>query len=152
MLTKRLIQLWQDYETFFRYATVGVLGTAVDMGTLYFLTEWSHIDPQTSKLFPVFVTISFLAAVCNNYIFNRIWTFKSQDSNITAQFLRFLVVATGGFFLTQALMWVTVSVLMIWYVLAKLFTSLTVVCWNFFFNKLWTFRHREPSQSTLLSS
>lgn len=134
-------QLWQQYETFLRYAIVGVLGTAIDMGVLYALTEISGIEPKTSWLFPLFVTLAFLAAVVNNYVLNRIWTFKSTDSNVTAQFFRFLVVSVGGFLLTQALMWAFVSVLLLWYVLAKALTSLLVLIWNFGLNKMWAFRH-----------
>ena len=77
-----LINICQKYATFLRYAVVGALGTAVDMGTLALLTEFSGIDPQTSSLFPAFVTCAFVAAVINNYILNRLWTFKSQDKNV----------------------------------------------------------------------
>mgnify|MGYP001028555392 CR=1 FL=1 len=145
-----LKQLWVRYETFLRYAIVGVLGTAVDLGVLYILTEWSGIDPQTHSLFPVFVAIAFFAAVINNYVLNRVWTFKSQDGNVSAQFFRFLVVSTGGFFLTQILMWFMVSICGVWYLLAKAITSMTVLIWNFGLNKMWTFRH--PAKSTNLSS
>lgn len=144
-----LKQLWVRYETFLRYAIVGVLGTAVDLGTLYVLTEWSDIDPKTSFLFPVFVAIAFLAAVINNYILNRVWTFKSQDDNVSAQFFRFLVVSTGGFFLTQILMWLLVSIFGVWYLLAKAVTSMAILIWNFGLNKMWTFR--QPAKSTILS-
>ena len=116
-----LINICQKYATFLRYAVVGALGTAVDMGTLALLTEFSGIDPQTSSLFPAFVTCAFVAAVINNYILNRLWTFKSQDKNVAAQFFRFLLVSIGGFLLTLLLMWVMVSGLKIWYILAKVF-------------------------------
>lgn len=140
-----LIQIWQRYETFLRYAIVGVLGTLVDLITLYALTEISGIDPQKSTLFSVFVSIAFLAAVINNYVLNRIWTFKSQDSNVGAQFLRFLIVSIGGFVLTQALMWLMVSLIGIWYLAAKALTSITIMIWNFGLNKLWTFRQSNSS-------
>lgn len=144
-----LKQLWIRYETFLRYAIVGVLGTLVDLGTLYSLTEWSGVDPKTSSLFPVFVAIAFVAAVINNYVLNRMWTFKSQDDNVSAQFFRFLVVSTGGFFLTQILMWLMVSLFGVWYLLAKAVTSMTVLIWNFGLNKMWTFR--QPASSTIPS-
>ncbi|HEY9842013.1 MAG: GtrA family protein [Candidatus Sericytochromatia bacterium] len=145
------MQIWKRYETFLRYAIVGVLGTAVDVLTLYALTEWTKIDPKTSHWFPVFVAIAFLAAVVNNYVLNRVWTFKSQDQNVTAQFVRFLVVSCGGFVLTQGLMWVLVPLLGVWYILAKALTSITVMIWNFGLNKFWTFRHPAVG-STALSS
>lgn len=141
-------QLWKRYETFIRYAIVGAGGTLVDLGTLAVLTETSGIDPATSPLFPVFVTVAFCAAVFFNYVLNRLWTFKSNDKNVSAQFFRFAVVSAGGFALTQALMWVMVSG-GVWYLLSKAFTSMAVLIWNFSLNKLWTFR--QPSRSTVLS-
>lgn len=139
------INIWEKYATFLRYAVVGALGTAVDLGTLALLTELSGIDPQTSPLFPLFVTCAFLAAVINNYILNRLWTFKSQDKNVAAQFLRFLLVSVGGFLLTLLLMWVMVSGLKVWYLLAKALTSLIVLVWNFGLNKMWAFRQPTPT-------
>jgi len=136
--------IWSRYQTFLRYAVVGVLGTLVDLGVLYLLTEWSQIDPHKSQIFPVFVGLAFIAAVLHNYVLNRIWTFKSQDSQISAQFFRFLVVSAGGFLLTQALMWLLVAQAAIWYLLAKALTSLIVLSWNFGLNKMWTFRSTSP--------
>ncbi|PKL79959.1 MAG: GtrA family protein [Candidatus Melainabacteria bacterium HGW-Melainabacteria-1] len=135
-----LMQIWKRYETFLRYALVGASGTLVDLLTLYALTEWSGINPKTSLWFSLFVSIAFLAAVIHNYVLNRLWTFKSRDQNVKAQFTRFLVVSLGGFLLTQALMWLLVPVLGVWYLLAKGLTSLSVLIWNFGLNRLWTFR------------
>lgn len=153
MITVSTFQsLWKKYETFGRYAIVGGLGTAVDIGVLFVLTELSGIDPQiNSCLFSLFVTAAFIAAVGNNYILNRIWTFKSQDSNLSAQFFRFLIVSLGGFLLTQALMWLIVK-LGVWYILAKASTSMAVLIWNFGLNRMWTFRQTTPVRSTILSS
>lgn len=149
-----LIQIWKRYETFLRYAIVGVIGTLIDLGMISVLVRWSHINPKTSQLFYLFVGIAFLAAVINNYVLNRIWTFKSQDQNVTAQFMRFLVVSCVGFVMTEGLMWLLVPVLGIQFQLAKAVTSLAVMMWNFGLNKLWTFRHPEMGStgSTALSS
>ncbi|MGV3525932.1 MAG: GtrA family protein [Candidatus Sericytochromatia bacterium] len=132
--------LWNRYATFLRYVVVGVLGTAIDLGVLYGLTELSGVDPRTSPWFALWVALAFLAAVVNNYLLNRFWTFKSRDRNVSAQFFRFLLVSVGGFLLTQLLMWVLVTLLGVWYLLAKAITSVLILVWNFGLNKMWTFR------------
>src|SRR5213078_1098098 len=38
-------------------------------------------------------TVSFLVAVTNNYLWNRIWTFRDQRGHVGFQGLRFFVVA-----------------------------------------------------------
>lgn len=146
-----LMQIWKRYETFLRYAIVGTIGTAVDVGILTALTLATHIDPKTSPLLPLFVAIAFVAAVINNYILNRIWTFKSQDKNVSGQFMRFLAVSLVGFVMTEALMWLLVPKLGLNVTLAKAMTSMAVMIWNFGLNKLWTFR-QPPVSSTALSS
>lgn len=144
--------LWNRHQTFLRYAIVGALGTAVDLGMLYLLTEWSGIDPQNSGWFPIFVTAAFVAAVIHNYTLNRVWTFQSKDKQVSAQFFRFVIVSIGGFALTQALMWLLVPVFGVGYLLAKALTSLLVLIWNFGLNKMWTFRQQYKGYSTVISS
>jgi putative flippase GtrA len=142
----KILQLLQRQTTFLRYIVVGVLGTGIDLGSLYFLTRLSGIDPRKSWLFPCFVTIAFLLAVVNNYILNRLWTFGSRGSKVSTEFIRFFLVSLGGLALTQGLMWVMVSLLGVWYLLAKALTSLMVLIWNFGLNKFWTFR--QPASSS----
>lgn len=139
-----LQSLFQRHGTFLRYVVVGLSGTAIDLGSLYFMTELSGIDPRVDPRFSLLVTIAFLLAVVNNYVLNRAWTFQSKDSNVTGEFGRFLIVALGGFLLTQLLMGLFVGYLGLWYMLSKAFTSGLVLIWNFALNKLWTFRS-QPS-------
>lgn len=153
-----MLQFLKRQTTFFRYVVVGILGTAVDLGSLYLMTHFSGIDPRKSWLFPCFVALAFLLAVINNYILNRLWTFESRANQVSAEFFRFFLVSLGGLVLTQALMWIFVSLLGVWYMLAKALTSMLVLIWNFGLNKFWTFRHvcpvtpgpdREVSTSTI---
>jgi putative flippase GtrA len=142
-----MILFLKRQTTFIRYVLVGILGTSVDLGSLYLLVQLSGITPHQSWLFPVFVTVAFMLAVVNNYILNRIWTFQSQTTQISAEFMRFFVVSLAGLLFTQVLMWLFIS-LGIWYLLAKALTSLSIMVWNFALNKLWTFRTTDPQTTT----
>jgi putative flippase GtrA len=143
-----MLQFLQRQTTFLRYVVVGVLGTGIDLGVLYLLTRLSGIEPRTSWLFPCFVTIAFLLAVVNNYVLNRLWTFGSRNNSVSTEFMRFFLVSVGGLILTQGLMWLLVSLLGIWYLLAKALTSLMVLVWNFGLNKFWTFRQPASGQNS----
>lgn len=142
-----MLQFFKRQKTFFRYVVVGTLGTIVDLGSLYLMTHYSGIDPRKSGLFPVFVTLAFLLAVIHNYLLNRFWTFESHTHQVTAEFLRFFLVSLGGLVLTQVLMWFFVSLLGLWYMLAKALTSVIVLIWNFGLNKFWTFRQTHAPAS-----
>jgi putative flippase GtrA len=128
------------YKHFVKYSIVGVIGTIIDVGSLYLMVQFSKIDPNTNKIFYLFVSIAFLLAVLNNYVLNKIWTFRDKSTNIKTQFLKFLLVSIIGYLLTYNFMWLFVSVMHIWYILAKLLTSGIVLIWNFLANKYWTFK------------
>lgn len=136
MSLDKLISLYKQFRPFFRYCVVGALGTAIDLGSLYLMVEYLgfHIMVAT--------TFAFLLAVVNNFLLNKYWTFQNQHRNFTKQFVKFLLVSLCGFFLTMALMYVLVYVLVIWYLLAKAITSVAVLTWNFLLNKYWTFNDR----------
>jgi dolichyl-phosphate beta-glucosyltransferase len=126
--------LYSNFRQFFKYCIVGVLGTFVDLGALYVLVEYFEMAVMPA------VVLSFLLAVVNNYVLNKIWTFGSRSKNYRKQFIKFLIVSVVGLGLTVGFMYVFVEVFVIWYMIAKALTSLIVLVWNFLGNKYWTFK------------
>ena len=124
------------YAVFFKYALVGFLGTAIDLGSLYLFIDRLHIHLLVAT------ALSFLLAVINNFTLNKFWTFQNKHSNIRKQFIKFLIVSTIGLILTEMCMAFFVYGLKIWYMSSKLFTSGLVLMWNFLANKYWTFKDR----------
>jgi dolichyl-phosphate beta-glucosyltransferase len=126
---------------FVRYATVGVTGTALDVVLLYVFVDLLHI--------PVLVAaaISFIAAVVNNFILNKFWTFRNNSRNFRKQFIKFFLVSVVGLVLTEICMALFVYLLGIWYIASKLLTSVIVLTWNFLANKNWTFTEKTRSLS-----
>ncbi len=124
------------YSVFFKYALVGFLGTAIDVGSLYIFIDRLHIHVLVSA------ALSFMLAVINNFTLNKYWTFQNKSSNIRKQFIKFVIVSTIGLVLTEVCMAFLVFVLNIWYLFSKLVTSGVVLSWNFLANKYWTFKDR----------
>ncbi len=116
-----------------RYGMVGVVGTIIDVGLLYLLVEFAH--------FPILsaATLSFCAAVANNFFMNKYWTFKNREKKSLRQSLKFLATALVGLALNNLILSLLIFVFHIWYVFAKLITSGIVFFWNFSANKFWTF-------------
>ncbi|MEW5745314.1 MAG: glycosyltransferase [Nitrospirota bacterium] len=121
---------------FFKYAVVGSIGTAIDLGSLYVFVAFLHIPILAAA------ALSFILAVINNFTLNKYWTFQNKSSNIRKQFIKFLIVSTFGLLLTEMLMALLVYALHIWYMAAKLVTSGAVLTWNFLANRYWTFKDR----------
>lgn len=127
------------FRPFVKYCVVGVLGTAVDVAVLWFLVDRAG--------WPILLaaTASFVAAVIHNFVWNKLWTFRSRSSNYRKLFIKFLIVALVGLLLTNFLMWVFAHKIGLWYIAAKLWTSGAVLIWNFLANQSWTFRSRRRS-------
>ena len=133
---KQVRRMAVKYAVFFKYALVGFLGTAIDLGSLYLFIDRLHIHLLVAT------ALSFLLAVINNFTLNKFWTFQNKHSNIRKQFIKFLIVSTIGLMLTEMCMAFFVYGLKIWYLSSKLFTSGLVLMWNFLANKYWTFKDR----------
>src|ERR687885_2720701 len=70
-----------------KFATVGATGYVVNLAVYTALlrgADWHYAYAAT---------VSFLVAVTNNYLWNRIWTFRDQRGHVGFQGLRFFVVA-----------------------------------------------------------
>ena len=76
-------------------------------------------------------------AVTNNYIWNRLWTFRGQRGHVAYQGLRFLVVS--GVSLAANLVILHVLVQAMEEVLPQAIAIVLVTPLNFVGNKLWSF-------------
>lgn len=124
----------KSVKQFIKFAIVGVGGTLIDWIFYYILTRWLGIYYLLAK------TLSFIIAAINNYIWNRIWTFRSKEKNITGEFIKFFLVSLVGLGLNVLIMYLAVDKLKISDFWGLILATAIVMFWNFFANKLWTFR------------
>jgi len=86
-------------------------------------------------------TVSFLFAVSNNYLWNRLWTFRGQRGRVAYQGMRFFAVAVASLganlLVLQALIGLGTPK-----VRAQAIAIVLVTPLNFLGNKLWSFRRR----------
>lgn len=122
-----------NVPTFARYAVVGVIGTAIDFGTLVLFVECFSVPPLLANLF------AFLFAVTNNYVLNRRWTYKEKEAKFFQQMAKFFLVSIVGLLLNSSLMYLFLEI-GVWYVFAKVCIIGVVMVWNFTANSLWTFK------------
>jgi dolichyl-phosphate beta-glucosyltransferase len=130
-------KLIKDNITFFKYAIVWVSSTIVDIGALFVL-----VDLVNFNLYPS-VAISFLLAVINGFLLNKLWTFEDKSKSYKKQFIKFLIISIFWLILTLISMYILVNIFEINYLISKAITSLIVLFWNYFGNKIWTFKLRE---------
>ena len=84
---------------------------------------------------------SFLVAVTNNYLWNRLWTFRGQRGHVVHQGLRFFVVSTLALGANLVVLHLLVEA-GVGELVAQAIAIVLVTPVNFVGNKLWSFRHR----------
>ncbi len=135
---------------FIKFAVVGAVGAVIDFSLFNIQTSLLNIPPIIAQAF------SFTAAVTSNFLWNRFWTYPdSRSKAIHHQVIQFFVVNVIGLLIRTPLIgW-----------LGPLFISLfsrlklplgltpvtaghnlalacavgTVMLWNFFINRYWTY-------------
>jgi dolichol-phosphate mannosyltransferase len=117
-----------------RFGLVGASGYVLNLAVYALCVHPLGIDYRVSA------TIAFLAAVSNNFWWNRHWTFKATAGNAKFQAARFLVVSLAAFGLGLLLLQFLVAVAGLPKVPAQAVAVLVAMPANFLGNRLWTFK------------
>ncbi len=118
-----------------KFLVVGASGYVVNLVVYALLLNAGNLHYLAAA------TGSFLVAVANNYLWNRLWTFRGQRGNVAYQGMRFFVVALvslgANLLVLQALIGLGAGK-----VVAQAIAIVLVTPLNFLGNKLWSFRRR----------
>jgi putative flippase GtrA len=118
-----------------KFSAVGASGYVVNLAVYVALLRGAGLHYLGAA------TCSFLVAVTNNYLWNRLWTFRHQRGHFAYQGMRFLVVALAA--LTANLLILRLLVAAgVGKILAQAIAIVLVTPLNFVGNKLWSFRRR----------
>lgn len=142
----------QHTRTFLKYSVVGASGTVIDV------VGFTGLIALTDMPRNLAASLSFSAAVVNNYTWNRIWTFRSRAPGIGKQFTRFLAISLSGLVLNLVFLGIfsALAVSLTIYpsveqlppqlnAAAKLSASAVVAIYNFLANRFITFHPRHEA-------
>jgi dolichol-phosphate mannosyltransferase len=116
-----------------RFGLVGGSGYAVNLGLYTLLVHAAGVDYRVAAI------AGFLAAVVNNFFWNRHWTFDAADGHAGFQSARFLVVSLAAFAVQFALLQLLVDSAGLEKVPAQAISIAAAMPLNFLGNKLWSF-------------
>lgn len=108
-----------------RFCVVGGLSFLVDYGLLFVCTEWLNIYYLYSS------AISFTVSVIFNYWLCVIYVFHGARHQTKRQATIFIGSSIVGLVLNQICMCFFVSIIGIYYMLAKIFATAIVTVWNY---------------------
>jgi len=128
---------------YLKFAFIGGIGAIINLFVLWAATDLAGIFYLWSAV------IAFIVADTNNYIWNRLWTFKSKGK-VVFQYPQFVLVSIDGLMLNLILLWTFVEKLMPglgaddassggYLLLAQAVAIILVSFFNFAMNSIWTF-------------
>ena len=145
----------RERARFFRFATVGITGAIVDFGTMNLLTRLAGLPLVVAG------TLSFAAAILNNFTWNRHWTYPdSRSKPIVQQLAQFALVSVMGLGIRLPILafvkplWLSLLTRLPFGIpffspeflsnnLTLAIAVVIVMFWNFFVNRYWTYNDVE---------
>jgi putative flippase GtrA len=160
----------QELIRFLKFCVVGTIGTAIYFGLFNLLYNVLQLHQVLSAL------ASNSAAVVNNYTWSRFWVYpETRHQHGARKFVQFVVVSAIAVALNTAILWATdhwvlghdgllralVAPIAAWLGVAHRVLSSNgaaviatgiVLFWNFFANRMWTFRDVDLIEGPLVET
>jgi putative flippase GtrA len=105
----------------------------IDFGTTWLLKEKFAINKYIAN------SSGFILAVSSNYIWNRFWTFHSENKLIMTEYFSFILVSLVGLAINNLIIFLLHDKLKQNFYFSKVFATGIVTIWNFIMNSIVTF-------------
>ena len=115
---------------FFKFGVVGVIAFIVDYLSLYLLTEFLNVYYLISSI------ISFLLSIIVNYLLSIKWVFDIKKKQSFKDVIIFTLLSAIGLLINLLVMYLSVEVFKIYYMIGKLIATFIVMIWNFVTRKM----------------
>jgi putative flippase GtrA len=143
-MIEKIKELWKKYEEIIVYLIVGGITTVISWTAMFLVSYLAFGNPlhPTATQNLVLSTVNWSAGVAAAYPMNRIWVFKSKDSNILRECSKFVVSRISTYVLEivvrQVFGWFGINVYVTTIVAAVL-----VIIGNYILSKLLVFRKKK---------
>ena len=125
----------KNWEQLVKFCAVGATGYVVNLAVYTLLLDAVGLHYISAAVG------SFIVAVTNNYLWNRLWTFRAQRGGVAYQGMRFLIVSTLALLANLVVLQILVT-LGVGEVVGQAIAIVLVTPVNFVGNKLWSFGPR----------
>ncbi len=144
-----------ERERFLKFCVVGIFGAVIDFGVMNLLLQLTAVGSRIAS------TISFIAAVCSNFLWNHFWAYPdSRQKSIVHKLAQFFIVSLIGLGI-RFLLFLTVEEpiirlseqivpenffldpVTVGHNLTLVISIGIVLIWNFFANRFWTYNDVE---------
>ncbi len=120
-----------------KFGIIGSTGFVIDMSVTWIFKEIFGVDQYISH------ALGFIAAVVNNYVLNKYWTFQDNSVKSVRQFGFFFFISLIGMGFNTFFLYVFVEFVHINFYLGKVLAVMLVFLWNYVSNSILTFSGRK---------
>jgi len=117
-----------------RFGTVGASGYVINLAVFAAAVHGAGFDKGIAA------TAAFIVALSNNFVWNRLWTFRASEVHAGFQAARFCVVSLAAFAFNLVVLYALVDGFGVAAVPAQALAIASATPLNFIGNKLWSFR------------
>jgi len=119
---------------FLKFCLIGLSGMLIDFGTTWLLKEKLRINKYFAN------STGFILAATSNYLWNRLWTFQSEDPGIVTEYFSFILISVAGLAINNFVIYILSDKMKVNFYISKVIATGVVTLWNFSMNFLITFR------------
>jgi putative flippase GtrA len=118
---------------FLKFIIVGFTGMVVDFSITILLKEKLKIHRYIAN------SAGFVLAASSNYLFNRLWTFESNNPKILVEYSTFFIISAIGLIINNLVIYLLEKKLKFYF--AKFVAIMVTSVWNFLANYYLNFTH-----------
>jgi len=125
-----------------RFLVSGTTAAAVNIFILFLLVEYVHIYYLVASV------LSYLGSLVFGFTLQKFWAFRDYSTHRTHfQALGYVIVTATNLGFNTVLMYVLVSVLGVWYILAQFFAGAAMAVTSYFAYKTFVFTEEPETVS-----
>jgi putative flippase GtrA len=118
---------------FFKFIIVGFSGMIVDFSITILLKEKLKVNRYISN------SAGFTLAASSNYLFNRLWTFESNNPRVLVEYSTFFFISLIGLIINNLIIYLFEKKFRFYF--AKFLAIMVTSLWNFLANYYLNFSH-----------
>jgi putative flippase GtrA len=118
---------------FFKFLIVGFSGMIIDFSVTFLLKEKLKIHRYIAN------SAGFITAASSNYLFNRLWTFGSNNPRVFTEYSTFIIISSIGLLINNLFLYIFEKKLNFYF--AKFLAIVVTSLWNFGANYYLNFNH-----------
>ncbi len=118
-----------------KFSLIGIIGVVINFLITFLLKEYLKVNKYVSNSFGYLIAISF------NFLANKFFTFKSDNSEIYNEVIKFIIVTSIGILINHIIVYLLTEKKNMNFYFSKIAAVIVVFIWNFTLHSIFTFKY-----------